>query len=55
MKYVYVPVMIHSTKKDKDFFFIRVELRDESDKVISQSEPILWIEEDTYKKLLNIQ
>ena len=53
VKIIFVKEIIHSTKKDKDFYVVRYALVDESKNIIAKSEPIFWLSKENYD-LLNI-
>ena len=53
MKIIFLKEIIHSNKKDKDFFVVRYALVDESKNIIAKSEPIFWLSKENYD-LLNI-
>lgn len=54
MKFVYQYYMIHSKKKDKDYYYVSIDLVDKNGVVLFKGSPILWIDEDTYKQLTNV-
>ena len=55
MEYVYTPHMIESTKKKKTYYFVSIDLVDsQSKECIQKGQPILWLTEEQYKKMLGI-
>ena len=54
MKLVYHYYMVHSEKKDSDFYYVALDLVDSNGVVLSKGSPILWISEDQYKELMKI-
>ena len=51
MSIKFVPEIIHSKKKNEDFYVIRVGLFD-GDSLVKKSEPILWLTKEIYDKFL---
>lgn len=54
MKLVYHYYMVHSKKKNDDYYYVSIDLVDDHGVVLSKGSPILWITEDQYKTLMNI-
>lgn len=54
MKLVYHYYMVHSKKKNDDYYYVSIDLVDDNGVVLSKGSPILWITEDQYKTLMNI-
>lgn len=51
MKIVFVKEILHSTKKEKDYYCVRYALVDEKKNVIARSEPILWLTKEVFESL----
>ena len=51
MKIVFVKEIIHSNKKNQDFYVIRYALINEKKETITKSEPLLWVSKDVYDNL----
>lgn len=51
MKIIFIKEILHSSKKDKDFFIVRYALIDEKKNILAKSEPILWVSQEVYDKL----
>lgn len=52
MKFVYHYYMIHSKKKDQDYYYVSLDLVNENGVLIAKGSPILWIDKDVYEKLM---
>lgn len=51
MSIKFFPDIIHSNKKNEDFYVIRVGLFD-GETLVKKSEPILWLTKEMYDKFL---
>lgn len=51
LKIVFIKEILHSNKKDKDFYVVRYALIDEKKNVVSKSEPLLWVTKEVYDSL----
>lgn len=52
MKFVYHYYMVHSKKKNQDYYYVSLDLVDDNGALLSKGSPILWITEDQYNKLM---
>lgn len=50
MELKYTFEVIHSSKKDVDFFVVRLALMEKGE-ILRKSQPILWITKEQYEKL----
>lgn len=50
MKIVFRKEIIHSSKKDKDFYIVRICLI-QNDTILAQSNPLLWLKKEDYDNL----
>lgn len=48
MKVVYIKEILHSDKKNKDYYVIRYALY-ENDVLIAKSEPIFWLTKEQFE------
>ena len=53
IKYSYIPDIIQSKTKGT-YYVVRLAILDENNIVLVKGQPLIWINEDIYKKLLNI-
>lgn len=51
MKIHFIKEIIHSKKKDKDFYVVRYALVDKNDNVVAKSDPLIWITKEIYDNL----
>lgn len=51
MKIVFVKDIIHSTKRDKDYFVVRYALVNEKKEIVAKSSPLLWLSKEMYESL----
>lgn len=52
MSFVYHYYMVHSKKKDTDYYYVSLDLVDDNGVLLSKGSPILWITKEQYEKLL---
>lgn len=50
MKINYTFEILHSNKKNEDFYVVRLALTDNGE-ILRKSQPILWITKEQYEKL----
>lgn len=50
MKISYTFEILHSNKKNEDFYVVRLALTDNGE-ILRKSQPILWITKEQYEKL----
>lgn len=50
MKVTFIYEILHSNKKNTDFYVVRLALKD-GDEIVRKSEPLIWITEEQYKNL----
>ena len=50
MKINYTFEILHSNKKNEDFYIVRLALT-ENGEILRKSQPILWITKEQYEKL----
>lgn len=55
MKFEYHKYCIHSKKKDKDYYYVTIDLVDSNGVLLFKGSPILWIDEDTFNQLTFIR
>lgn len=53
MKFVYHYYMVHSKKRNQDYYYVSLDLVDENGVLKFKGSPILWIDKDTYDKLMS--
>lgn len=51
MKIMFIKEIIHSTKKDKDYYVVRYALIDEKKNILAKSDPLIWISKEVYDDL----
>lgn len=51
MKIKFTKEVLHSSKKDKDFYVVRYVLVDNKDNILVKSSPILWLTKEQYENL----
>lgn len=51
MKIHFIKEIIHSTKKDKDYYVVRYALVDEKKNILAKSDPLIWITKEVYDAL----
>lgn len=49
VKLVYIKEILHSNKKDTDFYIIRIALQ-ENGVIVAKSHPILWLTREQFDK-----
>lgn len=54
MKIHFIKEIIHSTKKDKDYYVIRYALVDSKGNIVAKSDPLIWIKDKDVYESLNI-
>lgn len=50
MKINYTYEILHSQKKNEDFYVVRLALTEDG-KILKKSQPLLWITKEQYEKL----
>lgn len=50
MKITYVYEILHSNKKNQDFYVVRLAVK-ENDDIIRKSEPLIWLTKEQFDKL----
>ncbi len=53
MKLVYIKEILHSNKKNLDYYVVRIALS-ENGVIIAKSSPILWLTKEQFDKYQNI-
>lgn len=51
MKIHFIKEIIHSNKKDKDYYVVRYALVDDKKNIVAKSDPLLWITKEVYDNL----
>ena len=51
MKIVFVKEVIHSTKKNQDYYVVRYALVDDKKNILTKSDPLLWLSKEVYDNL----
>ena len=51
MKIKFTKEVLHSSKKDKDYYIVRYVLVDKNDSICAKSSPILWLTKEQYDNL----
>lgn len=53
MKLVYIKEILHSNKKNQDYYVVRIALS-ENGVIIAKSSPVLWLTKEQFDKYQNI-
>lgn len=51
MKIVFTKDIIHSNKRDKDYYVVRYALINDKKEVVCKSSPLLWLTKEMYDSL----
>lgn len=55
MRISYTYEVLHSTKKDQDFYVVRIALVDKDNTILRKSQPLLWITKEQFEKLSSLK
>lgn len=51
MKIVFIKETFHSDKQNKDFYVVRYALVDKDKKILTKSQPLMWLTKEIYEML----